>query len=68
MLVYTVITRGTKTLENYLKNLSYHTDILCELVNSLLIKGIQMEELSEMCWLIGIIKHAIWADSLVSYT
>jgi hypothetical protein len=39
----------------------------CELVTSWLIRGIQMGEMSEMGWLIGLAKHAIWADSF-SYT
>jgi hypothetical protein len=47
-----------------MKNLSRHTDHLCELVTSLLIRGILLGEMSEMGWLIGLDKHAIWADSL----
>jgi hypothetical protein len=47
-----------------MKNLSHHTDLLCELVTSLLIRGIQMGEMSRLGWLIGLIKRAIWANSL----
>jgi hypothetical protein len=42
-----------------MKNLSRHTDRLCELVTSLLIRG-----MSKLGWLFGLIKHAIWVDSL----
>jgi hypothetical protein len=41
-----------------MKNLSRHTD-LCELVTSL-----QMGEISQLIWLIGSVKHAIWVDFL----
>jgi hypothetical protein len=44
-----------------MKNLSRHRDLLRELEASLLIRGIQMGEMYE-CWLIGLIKHAIWVD------
>jgi hypothetical protein len=43
-----------------MKNLS-HTD-LCELVISLLIRGIERGEMSKLGWLIELVKHAIWAD------
>jgi hypothetical protein len=45
-------------------NLSRHTDLLCELETSLLMRGIQMGEMSKLGWLIGLVKHVIWADSL----
>jgi hypothetical protein len=45
-------------------NLSRHTDLLCELGTSLLMRGIQIGEMSKLGWLIGLTKHAIWADSL----
>jgi hypothetical protein len=35
-----------------------------ELVTLLLLRGIQMEAMSEMGWLIGSVKHAVWARSL----
>jgi hypothetical protein len=38
--------------------------IFSELVTSLLIRGIQMGEMSKLGWLIRLIKHAMWADSL----
>jgi hypothetical protein len=47
-----------------MKNLSRHTDLLCELETSLLMTGNQREEMSKLGWLIGLVKHAIWADSL----
>jgi hypothetical protein len=42
-----------------MENLSRHTDLLCELETSLLIRGIQIGEMSKLGWLIGLIKHAI---------
>jgi hypothetical protein len=47
-----------------MKNLSRHTDLLCELETSLLKREIQMGEMSKLSRLIGLVKHAIWADSL----
>jgi hypothetical protein len=47
-----------------MKNLSRHTDLLCQLETSLLMRGNQIGEMSELSWLIGLVKHAIWADSL----
>jgi hypothetical protein len=47
-----------------MKNLSDHTNLPCELLTSLLIRGIQMGEMSKLGWLIGLVKHVIWADSL----
>jgi hypothetical protein len=42
-----------------MENLFRHTDLLCELETSLLMKGIQTGEMSKLGWLIGLIKHAI---------
>jgi hypothetical protein len=36
-----------------MKNLSHHIDFLHEFVTSLLIRGIQMGEMSKLGWLIG---------------
>jgi hypothetical protein len=47
-----------------MENLSRHTDLLCELQTSLLMRGIQMGGMSKLAWLIGLVEHAIWADSL----
>jgi hypothetical protein len=47
-----------------MKNLSDHVNLLCELLTSWLIRGIQMGEMSKLGWLIGLDKHATWADSL----
>jgi hypothetical protein len=47
-----------------MENLSRHTDLLCELVTSFLMRGIQIGEMSKLGWLIGLVKHAIWVDSL----
>jgi hypothetical protein len=44
-----------------MKNLSRHTDLLCELVASSLIRGIQMGQISKLGWLVGLVKHVIWA-------
>jgi hypothetical protein len=38
--------------------------IFSELETSLLMRGIQIGEMSKLGWLIGLTKHAIWADSL----
>jgi hypothetical protein len=46
-----------------MKNLSRHTD-LCELVTSLLVRGIQMGEMSKLGSLIGLVKLVIWVYSL----
>jgi hypothetical protein len=57
--------RGLKTepqdheiLLKPMKNLSHHTDLLCDLVTSLLIKGIQMREMSKLVWLLGLVKYS----------
>jgi hypothetical protein len=42
----------------------YDVDLLCELMTSLLITGIQMGKMSKLGWLIGLIKHAVCADSM----
>jgi hypothetical protein len=41
-----------------MKNLTDHTDLPCELLTSLLIRGIQMGEMTILVWLIGLVKHA----------
>jgi hypothetical protein len=46
-----------------MKNLSRHTELF-ELVTSSLKKGMQMGKMSKLSWLIGFVKHAIWAYSL----
>jgi hypothetical protein len=46
-----------------MKNLPHHTD-LSELETSLLLRKIQMGEMSKLGWLIGLVKHAIWAAFL----
>jgi hypothetical protein len=47
-----------------MKNLSRHTDLLCELQTPLLTRGIQIGEMPKLDWLIGLLKYSIWADSL----
>jgi hypothetical protein len=44
--------------------MSHHTDVVCEMVTSLLIRGIRIGEMSKLGWWIGLVKHAIWASSL----
>jgi hypothetical protein len=44
-----------------MKNLSDHADLPCDSLTSLLIRGIQMGEMSKLGWLIGLVKLAIWA-------
>jgi hypothetical protein len=45
-------------------NLPHHTDLLCELVTSLLMKGIQMGGMLRLGSLTGLLKHATWTDFL----
>jgi hypothetical protein len=52
----------TKALKKPMKNMSDHTDLICELLTLLLIRGIQMAEMSELGWLIRLVKHAIQAN------
>jgi hypothetical protein len=47
-----------------IKNLSGYTDLSYELLTSLLIRGINMGDIFEQGWLIGLVRHAIWADFL----
>jgi hypothetical protein len=47
-----------------MKNLSRHTDLLCELETLLLMRRIQIREMSKLGWLIRLVKHFTWADSL----
>lgn len=43
-------TLGAKTLQKPRKNLSHHTDVLCQLATSLVIGGIQMEATFKLSW------------------
>jgi hypothetical protein len=43
--------------------MSDFTDLPYKLLTSLLIKGIHMGETSKLGWIIGFIKHAVWASS-----
>jgi hypothetical protein len=45
-----------------MKNVSYRTDHLSEMATALLIRGVQMGEMSRRGWLFGLVKHAMWAD------
>jgi hypothetical protein len=47
-----------------MKNPSDHADLPYDLLTSLLIRGIQMGETAKLGWLIGLVKHAVWAESL----
>jgi hypothetical protein len=47
-----------------MKHLLRHTDFLCELVTSLMIRGIQMGEMPKLGWLIELVERAVWANSL----
>jgi hypothetical protein len=52
-----------------MKDLSDHTDLLNELLTSLLIKRIQIRIMARLGSPIGLVEHAMWADSFcVSYT
>jgi hypothetical protein len=44
--------------------MSDHTNLPCELLTSSQIRGIQIREMYKLGWLIGLVKHAICADSL----
>jgi hypothetical protein len=46
-----------------MNNASHHID-LCEFATSLLMRGIQIGEMSTPGSLIGLVKHVIWADFL----
>jgi hypothetical protein len=46
------------------KNKSDYSNLPCELLTSSQIRGIQIGEISKLGWLIGLVKHAICADSL----
>jgi hypothetical protein len=43
-----------------MKNISCHTDLLCELETSLL-RGIQIGEMFRLGVLIGVVKQTIWS-------
>jgi hypothetical protein len=45
-----------------MNNMSHHTNLPCELLTSLL-RGKSRGKMSKLGWLIGLVKHAIWADS-----
>jgi hypothetical protein len=50
-----------------MQNLSDHTDNIdfcCELLNSLLMRGSHMGEITKPSWLNRLLMHAIWADLL----
>jgi hypothetical protein len=47
-----------------MKNVSGHTDLCGELLTSLLMRGIQMGEISKLDWLMGLVKHVLWAKTL----
>jgi hypothetical protein len=57
-------TLETQTLLKPMKNLSRYTDHLCESETSLGTMGILIGETTKLGWLIGLVKLAIWADSL----
>jgi hypothetical protein len=50
------------------RHLSDHTDLPCEVLTSLLIRGIQMREMSTLCLLIGLVKHFILDNLFISYS
>jgi hypothetical protein len=58
------VNAGTKIIQIPTKNLSDHADLSCELLTSLLIRAIHMGEISELGWLIALVKHAVLGDSL----
>jgi hypothetical protein len=47
-----------------MKNLSNHTDYPCELLASLLIKGVYLGEISKLGCLTDLVKQALRADTL----
>jgi hypothetical protein len=50
------------------RRMSLHIYLACELVTSLMKRGIQMREVFKLDCLIGVVQHAMWADYLFSYT
>jgi hypothetical protein len=42
-----------------MKKVPRQTDLHCELVTSLVIRGIQMGEMSNLRWLIGLVKYVM---------
>jgi hypothetical protein len=59
------VNSGSKTIQIPMKNLSDHAASPCELLTSLLTREIQMGEISKLGWLIGLVKRATSADSLL---
>jgi hypothetical protein len=51
-----------------MKKMSHHTDLLRELVTSLLTRGIQIAEMSKLGCLICLVKHAIGLIPCISCT
>jgi hypothetical protein len=47
-----------------MKNLSSHEELVCDLVTSLLMRGIQLGGTYKLVWVFGLIKHVVWADYL----
>jgi hypothetical protein len=60
----TKLNPGTKIIWTHMKSVSQNTSFPYKFLISLLISGIHVEEGTELGWLIGLVKHAIWADSL----
>jgi hypothetical protein len=49
-----------ETLLKPMKNLSCHTYLLCELETSLMMRGIQIGEMSKLSWLIALNISPVW--------
>jgi hypothetical protein len=47
-----------------MKKLSYHSDLFELITSSLLRDVVQIRLISKLGWLNGLVKHAIWTDSL----
>jgi hypothetical protein len=61
---------GVQTEHSGLKpyrNPSHHTGLLYVLVTSLLIRRIQIEEMSRLGWLVGFVKHIVFPIPAVTF-
>jgi hypothetical protein len=51
-----------------MKDLSRHTDVLCELETSLLMRGVEIGEMSILGRLIGLVKHVYGRIPCIFYS
>jgi hypothetical protein len=51
-------------LANVVEDTDFHKNFHFNLLTSSLMRGIHKGEISKLGWLIGLVEHAMWADSL----